>query len=165
MSDFWRGRGGPRGGLGGPRGGIRGRGRGGFVPSFARGGGFGGSTGRGQELTQDEDVQTGKGRGRALEMDKLEAELDQARERARTRSEVPSSETAETLEDASTVQAEKTVSPPPQPRESKWGHEGFESMKVVERIHANSMMGRGRGRGRAGFFRESSVSGCTAGTE
>ena len=39
-----------------------------------------------------------------------------------------------------------------QPREQKWGHEGFESMRAVDTFTAARGGLRGRGRGRGGFF-------------
>ena len=92
----------------------------------------------------------GPGNSPTLEMDKLEAELEVAREKAQQVKLEP-------VEQEPTVNAEE---PPPAPFPAspagrKWGHEGYVSMKATEQFQVNRALGRGRGRGRGGFARES----------
>ena len=160
MSEYWRGRGGPRGMP--TRGGFRGRGRGGFGP-FGPGpggrGGFAGSPGNaGRELAPDllADDEGGKKGMRTLEMDKLEAELDRAKEVREVEVVEETQEVEEAPEESEEI--EPATSPAPVGTErtgnKKWGHEGYESMEAVEQFQAVRGRGRGRGRGRANFFRE-----------
>ena len=137
----------------GVRGGFRGRGRGAFGPGQfgpARGG-FGNFGARGQELTGTDDGASSSGeKDKTLEMDKLEAELERQKDRQREAKEAKAAKEAQPSagEDGGSVdQAE--VKPAPA-KESKWGHEGFESQQAVQQFQANRAFG-GRGRGRASF--------------
>ena len=140
----WRGRGFDRGSF---RGGFRGRGRGGFVPPFAPGrGGAQAGTGRGRELTDNLEQKNADGDEKTLEMDKLEAALEKQKEAAQKEAD-PSGTGDEVAAEVEQAPAEVKTRPT---KESKWGHEGFESMQAVMHFQANRML-RGRGRGR-GFF-------------
>lgn len=146
----------------GVRGGFRGRGRGAFGPGQfgpARGG-FGNFGARGQELTgTDDGASSSREKDKTLEMDKLEAELERQKERQRAAKEAKEAKEAK---DAQAAQApvgdeeladtqEAKLAPAPAPvKESKWGHEGFESQQAVQQFQANRTF-TGRGRGRASF--------------
>jgi len=84
-------------------------------------------------LTDSVDAQGEKGEtgGRPLEMDKLEAELEKKKE-------------PKPVEESGWAETEAEV----KPRDTRWGHEGFESMQAVQQFQANrNFRGRGRGRG------------------
>ncbi|WWD22670.1 hypothetical protein CI109_107163 [Kwoniella shandongensis] len=130
MSDYWRGRGAPRG----ARGGFRGRGRG-FGPGPA-GAPFAGRqppppppSEPKPELTVETEEE--KGDEPLLEMDRLEREL------------------------AKKEQPTQVVPVAAPPREKKWGHEAFEAIQTEsERKVVNGVLRggiRGRARGRGGF--------------
>lgn len=155
MSEFWRGRGAPRGAFrGGP--GFRGRGRGGLFPGNRGRGGFTGGFGHSGEVPDERTLP--RGRGSRLAMD-TEAELEvvraSARERLRREQELAES-VAPVEEGAEEPQADQ---PPVAPRvlpptEKKWGHEGYEAISAVDQMRANRGFMRGRGRGRGMFTRE-----------
>ena len=143
----------------GVRGGFRARGRGVFGHGQfgpARGG-FGNFGARGQELTGTDDGASSSGeKDKTLEMDKLEAELERQKERQRAAKEAKEAKDAQAAqapvgdEELADTQEAKLAPAPAPVKESKWGHEGFESQQAVQQFQANRTF-TGRGRGRASF--------------
>jgi hypothetical protein len=106
-------------------------------------------------------------------MDKLELELERQRERRKAEREAKEKEeeSAKAVvkadekgspaprDEEATVDQPVVAAPQPSvpPTQKKWGHEAFEQVAATEEIFRAQKAMRGRGRGRGGFARESSL--------